>query len=149
MCNLPLEIAATEKLARAALYPSHFDKKKGTLTWRLFRPKPDDQLSVIRAVLGADFCKAKGRDIAARAGKDKKYKGLAILTAEEIRSVGAEVTDSREIYCGHAHISYGVIIEPDEPLPPEAAQKVKALFSLAKYYPDPNPDDDGWKGPAF
>src|SRR6266540_3272255 len=100
MCNTPVEIAPTEKIVRAAIYPTHFDKKKGTLTWRLFRPKPDDQLSVIRAILGADFCKAKGREIAKIAGGDRTYRGLAVLTADQIRSVGAEVTDSREIYYG-------------------------------------------------
>ncbi len=146
MCNIPVEIASAEKIVRAIIYPSHFDKKKGTVTYRAFRPKPDDQLSVIRAMLGADFCKAKGREIA---HGDHKYSGLAVLTAEQIRSVGAEVTDSREVYCGHAHISYGVIIEANEPLSPEADVKVKALFSLAKYYSDPYPDDEGWRGPAL
>jgi hypothetical protein len=146
MRNIPVEIAPLEKIVRAIIFPSHFDKKKGTVTYRAFRPKSDDQLSVIRALLGADFCKAKGREIA---GKDKTCKGLAVLTAAEIRSVGAKVIDSREIYCGHAHISYGVVIEANEPLSAEADMKVRALFNLAKYYSDPYPDDEGWRGQAF
>src|SRR3990172_11119887 len=110
MCNLPVEIADSEKIVRAIMYPSHVDKSKGTLNSRAFRPRPcTDQISVIRQThMGTDFCRSKGKEIAIKA-THSTYVGLAVLTANQIRGVGAEVSDSRQEFCGHAHVGYGIV----------------------------------------
>jgi hypothetical protein len=101
--------------------------------------------------MGSDFCKAKGREIAAGGGENKRYTGLAVLTAAQIRSVGVAVDDAREDYCGHAHIRYGIVVEPNEP-PDSASNKrltelTQSVFKLAIYHQDPAPEETTWAGP--
>ena len=132
------------------MFPSHVDKRKGTLNSRAFRPRPStDQISVIRQThMGTDFCRSKGKEIASKA-THSTYVGLAVLTANQIRRVGAEVCDSRQEFCGHAHISYGIVAQPNEPLEPRLAQMVRRLFECATYYEDPDPAASCWTGPQL
>jgi len=99
--------------------------------------------------MGVDFCKAEGKKIAAE-GADKEYKGLAVIIADQIRSVGADVHDAREDYCGHAEISYGIKVEPHEPPDSENSKRLtemtQSMFKLAVYHQDPDPTGPTWTG---
>ena len=134
--------------------PYHFDKK-GKLRPAAFRAEPGrDDASVIRLAHAdaADFCKRKALEIANNT-PGKTYKGLAVLTAEQIRGVGAEVTDSRDVFCGHAHISYGIIVRRNEPQESELnlrlTEMTRRLLKVALYHEDPNPSSASWTGPPL
>jgi hypothetical protein len=103
--------------------------------------------------MGPDFCKRKAKEIANNTAK-KTYMGLAVVTAQQIRQVGAEVHDSRQHYCGHAHISYGIVAPPpNEPQESEANRKLfqmtRAILEAARYYEDPDPASTAWEGPPL
>lgn len=153
MCDIPIDIANEEKVVRAIM-EGHLNKSGTKLKPRAFRSKPGaDEVSVIRHTYkGSDFCKTNGRDIASKSGS--KYCGLAVLLASQVRHVGSDVHDSRDEFCGHAHISHGIIVPPEnEPLPPgqslELDKKLEALRDVALYYQDPNPEGDAWTGPEL
>lgn len=149
MCDIPLPITDDEKIVRIIM-AGCVNKSNTAVMPRAFRSRPGaDEVSVIRhTYTGADFCKANGR------ARGKDYVGLAVLLAGQIRQAGSAVIDSRDEFCGHAHISHGIVAAPpNEPLPPqdnlELDRKVKALSSVALYHPDPDPRGDGWKGPII
>jgi hypothetical protein len=154
MCNLPVEVLDSEKLARAIIFPSHFDRKKRKVIHRAFRPRTGtDRISVIRLThMGADFCKSKGRELAGSEG-DKTLKGLAVLLVGKIREIGLKVHDVPEDYCGHAEISYGIGVEANEPLDSENSKRLtdltKKIFAIAAYHEDPDPAADTWTGSAL
>jgi hypothetical protein len=151
MCDIPIEIAEEEKIVRAIM-SGHLNKNGTRLTPRAFRSRPAvDEVSVIRHTYkGSDFCKAKGREVAAKAGV-QQFRGLAVLLASQIRKVGSGVNDSREEFCGHAHISHG-ILQPPPNEPPSAREileldkKLGMLRDAALYCPDPDPESEGWTG---
>jgi len=135
MCEIPVLIDPDERIVRA-IVSGCLNKSKTGIKPRAFRAEPGtDEVSVIRhTYMGSDFCKAKGRE---RAG----YVGLAVLHAKEIRQADSEVFDSRDEFCGHAHISHGILAAtPNEPLPPQdnlvLDKKLEALRSAAVYHPD-------------
>jgi hypothetical protein len=149
MCDIPVPVHDGEKIVRTIMLGS-VNKSKTALKPRAFRSAPGtDEVSVIRHTYkGSDFCKAKGRE------RGADYVGLAVLLAGQIRQANSEVIDSRGEYCGHAHISHGVVAPPpNEPLSPQdnlvLDKKVEALRSAALYHPDPDPNADGWTGPAL
>jgi hypothetical protein len=155
MCEIPVAIADTEKIVRAIVSPFHVDRKKNKLKTAAFKSRPGtDEVSVVRGMYkGADFCKAKGREIAAASTKGE-YVGLAVLLARQVRDAGSEVHDSRNVYCGHAHISHGTIAPPpNEPLPPDQQlaldEKLETLRDAAAFHADPSPEKDGWAGPSL
>jgi hypothetical protein len=144
----PVPIDGEEKIVRAITSGS-VNKTNTAIRPRAFRSRPGaDEVSVIRQTFtGSDFCKAKGRERA-------DYVGLAVLHAGQIRKAGSEVIDSRDEYCGHAHISHGIVAPPPhEPLSPQdnlaLDKKLDALRSAARYHPDPDPGSEGWNGPAL
>ena len=151
MCDLPIEIIDEEKIVRAVMCPSHLKKDKKTLKPAAFRSKAGtDEVSVIRLThMGSDFCKAKAKEIAGGSAVIE-YAGLAVLAAGQIRSSGSAIQDSREEFCGHAHISHGFILQADEP--PGSAdnlavtERCRTLITLATYHADPAPDVSGWTG---
>jgi hypothetical protein len=151
MCDLPTEIAAGEKIVRAIFFPPHIDRRKNRLKPAAFRSPPDiDEVSVIRhTYMGSDFCKVKAKEIAHRS-PSITYVGLAALRAQDIRATGSTIHDSREEFCGHAHISHGVVLPRDEPLNSEenmfVTERCRALVAIAQYYTDPNPAADLWTG---
>ena len=152
MCEIPIEVASDERIVRAIMCPDHLNKSGTRLRPSAFRSRPGtDEVSVIRQTHnGSDFCKAKGREIAARSGR--RYTGLAVLIANQVQRAGSEVYDSREEFCGHAHISHGIIQPPpNEPLPPleniELDKRLGILRDSAVYYPDPSPEAERWTGP--
>lgn len=152
MCDIPVDVADNEKIVRAVIYPFHFDRRKNRLKKDLFKSKPGkDEVSVIRGTYkDASFCKAKGREVAA-ASDIGKCVGLAVLLAYQIRKTRSEVHDSRNEYCGHAHISHGVVAAPpNEPLPPDQQlaldEKLDSLIRDAVFRVDPDQQAAGWTG---
>jgi len=134
--------------------PYHFNSK-GKLRPAAFRSEPGtDDVSVIRnTYMGSDFCKSKAKEIANNT-LGKTYKGLAVVSAQQIRRAGAEILDSRQHYCGHAHIAYGIVAPPrDEPQESEANKKLfemtRGILSAAIYYEDPSPASPTWAGPPL
>lgn len=132
-------------MARAVFYPYHI--KAGKLKPAAFRAKAGRQdVSVNRVlVLGTHACKSHARDIATSGD----YLGFAVLSARIVRQCGSDVKDSREQYLGHADIIHNVVLEKDEPAPPEFNKLLKCLVVGARFFPDPTPDDDRWTGEDF
>jgi len=149
-CNLPFEIADEEKIVRLIRTPSHIDTRKNKLKPAAFRSQVGtDDVSVVRhSYMGSDFCKAKGKEIMADA-----YIGLAVVTAQNIRNTGSTVHDSRDEFCGHAHISHGVILQPNEPLESEAnflvTERCRELVKMTSLHLDPDPVSSKWSGPKL
>ena len=153
MCQIPIEIDDAEQIVRAIKSPPHIDKKNpAKLKPGAFRSKSGtDNVSVIRHdYMGSDFCKAKGK---ASANPFAVYVGLASISAAAIRSTGSTVHDSREQFLGHAHISHGLILFPDEPPKSEdnlvIQERCRALCALATFHRDPEPEREDWTGPPI
>jgi hypothetical protein len=145
MCDIPVAVANEETIVRG-LRECHI-KKKGQLRDNVFRSVPGiDEVSVMRhTYVKSDFCKAKTKEIA-RGDANNPYVGLAAITVISVRSVGSDVNDSREEFCGHAHISHGMVTVPEEPLDPRLIARLRALNSAARLLLDPSPDSDAWTG---
>jgi len=93
---LPPEVAEDEKLVRAIKVPYHYDARKGRLKPAAFRPPRGTSLvSVIRLLMGADFCKNKSVEIAG-----PEYLGLGVMVSAEARAAGAAVDDAAEDFVG-------------------------------------------------
>jgi hypothetical protein len=155
MCEIPVAIADGEKIVRAIIHPFHVDRKKQRLKKDAFKSRSGtDEVSVIRGTYkDADFCKAKGREVGVASARGE-YVGLAVLLARQIRDANSEVRDSRNVYCGHAHISHGIVAPPpNEPLPPDQRlaldKKLETLRNAAAFHADPDPERDGWSGPPL
>lgn len=145
--DIPVPIEDTETIVRAIVAPSHFDKK-GRVKAGAFRPKAGSSISVIRQLMGDNFCKAKGVDVG-RTAPDG-YKGLLVLTAASIRKTGSTVSDSRDEYLGHADLDHGFVSEPNEPATRDAFERMtercQALRDASTYHADPDPAGLGWRG---
>jgi len=101
--ELPIEISDSEDVIRALKYPYHV-KKNGRIKMDAFQPpKGADRVSVIRGLMGDDFCHSKAREIC-----HPLYWGRATLNVGAIRHKSREidVIDDRAEYLGHAHIVY-------------------------------------------
>lgn len=155
MCQLPIDICDTENIVRVILCPAHV-KVKGdskTLKPAAFRSRANiDEVSIIRQTyMSCDFCKQKGLSI--QKPPMASYDGLAVIKAMAVRESGSSVQDSREEYCGHAHISHGVVLEANELLLSQqnllVTERCRTLLRSTKYYPDPNPLAPTWTGPDF
>lgn len=98
--------------------------------------------------MGSDFCKAKGREIMADA-----YIGLAVVLAQGIRTTGSTIQDSRDEFCGHAHISHGVILPREEPPNSQMnlfiTERCQALVKVTTLHIDPDPASANWTGPEL
>ena len=136
---------------------AHLSRRSWPLKLRpgAFRSEPGtDDVSVIRhTYMGSDFCKDKAKEIANKT-IGKTYKGLAVITVEKVRRVGAEVIDSRHVYYGHAHISYGIVAPPpDEPAESQDNKRLLEMTSqilrAASYFEDTDPAAPTWTGPAL
>ena len=148
----PSEIAVEEAIARGIC--SRYHVKRGKLKPDAYWPPYDsDEVSVMRVSwIGADACKRHAKDLE-DPEEGKIYKGLAILSARQIRQSGATLIDTREVFQGHADICHGIVPRRGEPLPADQLKtlrdRVKTLATLANYYPDPDPAAEGWRGPAL
>src|SRR5713226_4075813 len=151
MCDIPIEVDSAEKVVRIVTV-SHVNESKTKLRPRAFRSKPGcDEVSVIRHTYrDANFCKSKALELTAATGIE--YVGLAVLVVQKIRTAGSQVYASRDEYCGHAHISHGIMPgTPNEPLSPTdnlaLDKRVNALVGIAHYHRDPEPEAASWTGP--
>lgn len=140
VCEIPIEISDPEEIARIIISPYHIRDNKSSPKPAAFRSRAGtDDVSVVRSThMGLDFCKSKGCEIVKN--RNGQYAGLVTLHANAIRAVGSSVTDSREEFCGHAHISHGIISRVDEPQ--ESAtnlritERCRELLKLATYHPN-------------
>lgn len=151
------EIDGGETIVRGVCTPFHYDARKQKLKKAAFKPRtPSTGVSVFRgAVMDSHACKTKAAGLASQ-GKD--YVGLAALYASAIRATGASVEDSRDLYYGHADVfvcaGYLEAVRDHvqgDPLPPEIQEvlddRIGKLLDAAMFHLDPNPKDEGWKGP--
>jgi hypothetical protein len=149
MCDIPVPVDDQESIVRAILN-IHLDEK-GKLRANAFRPKPGSQdVSVMRHThMGSEACRTKAKGIRPGA-PNVTYRGLAAIQAGEIRYAGSEVVDSRDgegHYCGHADITHGIVAPPPgEPASPALMAKLQALRKAARYYADPAPENENWRG---
>jgi hypothetical protein len=155
MCLLPLNIDESERIVRIVLCDLHIKKNSKELRHQLFRSKVGtDDVSVVRyEYKGVDFCREKGAEIS-KTMRSQSFVGLAVIVAESIRFCGSRIDDSRHVYCGHAHISHGLVSPPaNDPACAEdnyiLTERHKALLKYTTYYPDPAPDAEMWTGTAF
>lgn len=147
--SLPKTVSDSEKLARAIFEPFHI--KKGKVKSAAFKApagKKDVSVNRLRA-LSPDDCKKKAKEIEK---PGKVYQGFAVITAEEVRTLGSKVVDSREPpprYFGHADIIHDVVLKKNEPAPAEFNHRLQKMANQARYYRDPDPGGDGWNGTDF
>jgi len=144
MCDIPVPVENRETIVRA-LRECHV--RKGKLRNNVFRGRSGtDEVSVMRhTYLGSDACKKRGKEIAS-GDPDNPYVGIAAIPAECVRSAGSEVTDSREEFCGHSHISPGMVETPGEPPPPELLGRLHRLVGLTRLLIDPDLATETWAG---
>lgn len=139
-----------EVIARGICSPYHL--KRGKVIANAYWPPYDsDEVSVMRTSwIGADACKRHAKDLE-NPDEDKVYRGLAILSALQVRQSGARLVDTSHVFQGHADIRHGIVPRRGEPLPPEQLKtlrdRAKALATLANYFPDPDPAAEDWTGP--
>jgi hypothetical protein len=153
MSAWPREIADAEVIARGICTPHHV-RKNGKLKPAAYTPPYDtDEVSTMRTDwIGPDACKQHAKDLE-DPGEGKIYTGLAVLSARQIRQLGASIIDTREEFSGHADIKHDIIPRRGEPLPAPQLQilrdRAKALADLANYFPDPDPQSVSWGGPRL
>lgn len=144
MCDIPVEVADEETVVRA-LRQVHL--KKGKLRNSVFLARGVDEVSVMRhTYMKSDACKAKAKEIFGES-QSNPYVGLAAITVGNVRQCGSEVTDSRDEFCGHAHISHGFVVPADEPPDPEFKIRMQALTEKAVLLVDLEPGAKEWRGP--
>jgi hypothetical protein len=151
--NWPRNIPAPEPIIRGICSPYHVESN-GKLKPEAYDPTPNtDEVSVLRVDwIGANL--AKRRSAALQTDR-KIYKGMAVIAAEIIRTQGAEVVDSRHVYCGHGDIKHGIKHKNSQPDPPSAElvrelrKRNKELAKLSRYHPDPDPGNPRWTGPRL
>jgi hypothetical protein len=147
MTEVPIEIDDSELIVRGVCHPYHIDRR-GRLAWAAFWPPPGRRdVSVIRCThTGADFCKQKAKSLNQQ---EKKYVGLAFLSAGSIKTSGADIVDSRSEFLGHADILLSDIAPPrGVTYPSHKLEKLrnvsKKIRDFAKYIEDSNPEGETW-----
>jgi hypothetical protein len=143
--DLPIVIGAGETIVRAIKTPAHYDETKKRLKNGAFRPPAGESgLSAMRQLIGDDQCKRKAQEICGGA-----YRGLAAIKAEAIRAAGSTVTDSRDVWFGHADIDHGIVLPANEPPDPDLLQRLtdrcRALVANSQFRDDGDPDGDTWQ----
>lgn len=146
----PLIVPETEVIIRAIYYNVHVDKS-GKLKWRAFEPTDNtDEISIMRGgCMTPTECKQKAKEL--EKPTIKLYRGLAALSTGAVRLKRFDVLDSRKYFCGHGHISIGVMnvkTVAQEPNAPEETSRIrdiaKQLIELSSYHKDPNCEADLW-----
>jgi hypothetical protein len=150
---LPTDIHDAETLIRTTKAGFHLNNAQNRLKHQAFRPPPGHGVvSVIRQLMGDDFCKNKSVEICQ--GTPGEYAGLTALTAAEIRRAASLVIDHPADFVGHAHIDHQLPpIPKDQPPPedllPQYDERCKKLAAVATFYKDPAPGTLGWAGPPL
>lgn len=152
MCEIPIPVADSERVVRA-VFSNHIKKKQ--LSEYIFHPGcgPDEVSVMRRNYLTANQCKALALQIKP-GNPNLKYKGMAVINVGAVRAKGSQVFDSREIYCGHAHISHGFPLPPaGDPLQSELKirfdDRLRSLRAETQFIPDPDPNNGNWTGVDF
>ncbi len=128
--DLPVLVEDAENIVRAVKTPYHI--KKGKLLGNAFRPpKGVRAVSVIRELMGLDFCELKGREICG-----DSFIGMAIVNVGGLRGLGdIDVTDERAEFLGHAHINYRQMADADNPSA-DLIPLFKKIAAMAQYIPN-------------
>jgi hypothetical protein len=146
--SLPFEISDSETIVRVVKHGYHTNQN-GKLTWHVFKPKAgENEVSVIRQLLGNDNCKSAGVRICSNENPSK-YIGFAAILAKSIRDAGSEVVDSRDEFLGHADLRHNIApLQDDEPSDGDATRKIrdrcKKLFESTKFTKDTEVDNPKW-----
>lgn len=148
--EMPISVADEEVIVRCIFFPAHFDKN-GKIKVAAFHPPANSQdISTVRHdYVGTDFCKQKAKEMQSA---KREYRGLATLTAREIRSARCGIEDSREVFFGHADIKMGIVVpqgDPPEGQNEELLARKRALVKALRYFPDPTPAEQAWTGEAI
>lgn len=145
---IPQLIANNEKIVRSIFSPINLSKDLSTLKPNAFKPPADlDEISVNRLdYTTPHHCKSLSKIIENPLG-DRKYFGLALLYASEIRDFNAEVIYTPKVdNAFHADIKIGYYVIRGEQLPAEIQYKVNKLTKAARLFKDPNPNSNMWEG---
>ena len=154
--DLPVVIDDAETIVHAIVAPAHINKK-GKVAAAAFRPPyGKSAISVMRQLMGDDFCKNKAVEIG-KASPNQTYVGLLTIKAAAIREAGSNVTDSRDEWLGHADLDHGFQSSPEqkpgEPGPAvefaRMTERCQALKKASRFHKDENPDVAGWSGPPL
>jgi hypothetical protein len=171
---IPRSIAGAETLIRGIVHPYFYSESKGKLKPEAFLPPPAKRdVSVLRLnYADAPFCKQHCKDL--RMGRGGLYVGMAALLAEAVDEAAqlpavagavvveatplnehkqlvaatAEVTTADAGLPMHADILYSQPVEKGVPNQ-GAHMAARYLMSKARYYRDPAPTEDGWRGEAL
>lgn len=148
ICVLPIVVANEETLVRVIKDPMHLNKKnKSVLEKAAFRSKSGrDDVSVMRfTYMGIDACHAKALEMFVNS-ETVSYAGLAALKAHHVRAADSNVVDSRELFCGHADIVHGFVLQPNEPLSPERSMRLDEITRAAEFHRISDPKSEHWSG---
>ena len=145
--SIPAAVENKERIVRILYFPKNVKNDK-TLRANVFRTPPEkDEVSIIRVdYSSANFCKAHGKKYQSPEN-ERAYFGLAVLTAEEIRSVDADVVHSPlPDNPAHVDIKIGFCPPRGEALPAEYQYKVDEMVRMSRIHEDKDPDKDQWTG---
>src|SRR6202142_1172304 len=154
MCDIPIPVSSEENVVRA-VWSHHLSGN--SLRKNFFR---SEGTSVMRhSYMGTEACRARGRSIQ-QGAPGLQYRGLAIIRVGKFREVNSDVIDSREQFCGHAHVTHGQALsvqagEPGEPLFDDPTllmsldDRLTTLKKATQFFPDPDPTHDNWTGPVL
>ncbi|MCE7042012.1 hypothetical protein [Dyadobacter sp. CY312] len=151
MSQIPHTIADHETIVRIIFSPINVkflkDGSRQILPNAFRSPADIDEVSVIRlAYSTADFCKNLGKSNE-KPSEKRRYFGLASITAEQVRSIQADIVSTpKRQNPAHADIKIGFIPKKGEPLPTEYRIKIDELAKRATFYQDPNPESKVWEG---
>jgi len=146
--NVAPDIQDDEWIYRTIFTPYHYDVKKNQLKKEAYIQKPNSKgVSTYRgAILDKSEVRQKSLDLAQLSTDPKKsYFGICVLTALAVRNAGSLITDSRNIFYGHADIFHDIPdAPPGEPNTPEdrfkLLQAVEKLIACTRVFIDQNPD---------
>lgn len=150
--KIPKTIYDEEKIIRSIFSPINVDKSN-KLRANAFKSPPNiDEVSVNRLNhTTSDFCKRLSKKIE-NPENNRLYFGLALLIANVIRTLKAEVVSSpieepKEMFNPyHADIKIGFAYRPGDQLPAEFNYKIQKLADSAIFHIDPNPSSSNWEG---
>lgn len=148
---LPLEFVSTEKIARSVFSPVNVTKSDRLRTNIFKSPASIDEVSVNRL----DYTNARYLKKLSKKNENipkRNYFGFAILLKSEISKCDVEVVYSPilepkdKINTYHSDIKIGYIKEKGKEFPAEISYKIDKLIKACRFYKDPNPSTDNWKG---
>lgn len=149
--ELPEIIADNEKIIRAIYAPINLHKNKQRLNNNFYRPPAgSNEVSVNRFdFTDAIFLKTLAKQFQNPEHR-RVYFGFAILDAAEIRANELEVAYSplTEPVANpyHADILFEHTVKKGEQLPAEVSHKIRQLTQIARFYEDPQADNEDWNG---